>query len=169
MAAHQHANPRLGERQRLRQPQGLVEVGQGLVRKLQATRGLSGKGSGRKHLDRGCAKSCGAGLAVSVHGFLQVLAGRQADPPGSTTSSQGIVGEDSKRGARVRCARRSRCPQLACRVELSPYHKTATAQTGPGPALASRPPADTTCRPGYRRAPPRAPRALGPSTALRQG
>src|SRR5262249_62193711 len=47
--------------------------------------------------------------------------------------------------------------------------KTATAQTGPGRALGSRPPADTARVPECRRAPPQAPPALAPSAVLRRG
>src|SRR5262245_34384627 len=42
-------------------------------------------------------------------------------------------------------------------------------QAGPGPALASRPPADTMRMPGCRSAPPRALRALSLSAGLRRG
>ena len=53
--------------------------------------------------------------------------------------------------------------------EMIVYYKTATAQRGPGPALASHPPADTTRMPGCRRVPPRALRALWSPAMPRQG
>src|SRR5262249_59995184 len=51
---------------------------------------------------------------------------------------------------------RSRVP---C-ATVAGHYKTATAHTGPGQALVSRPPADTTYVPGYRRASSRVLRAL---------
>src|SRR5262249_18565448 len=78
-----------------------------------------------------------------------------------------------------------RCPQARGRGYVAPgaatfprarasfgtvavQDKTGTDHTGPGPALASRPPAGTMRMPGCRHAPPQALRALWLSASLHQ-
>ena len=64
-------------------------------------------------------------------------------------------------GSSVRCATRSNVSPISRAVStVTVQDKTATAHTGPGPALTSRPPADITRRPGCRRAPPLALRQI---------
>ena len=163
-----------GMRQLVRQRQSLVEAGQGLLRVSQQReghRGIDAAGNPRilAHAER---RSTALVWRVAGDAVLQVLARQQATHLGRTRSTRRAWWAMTARaGSWARCARRSNVsPSLARRVQLWPYrHKTATAHTGPGQALASRPPADTTRGPGCRPAPPQALHTLWPSAVPHRG
>ena len=138
----------IGMRQRVRQRQGLVEAGQGLLRVPQQPEGHRGIGAAAHPRILANAEHRRTALVWRVAGdaCLQVLAGRRQRAQAEPRHPEGIVGDDRERGVVGTVAPgaatfpRARAP---CATATVPY-KTATAQTGPGPALASRPPADTT-------------------------
>ncbi len=137
----------------------IVEAGQGLLRIPQHPEGPGGIDSAANtrigaHAER---RSTALVWRVACDGFLQVQASRRQRTKEEPRRPKGIVGDDRERGVWARCARRSKVsPSSRAVCNCSRANKTDTAHTGPGPAVASRPPADTTRVPGCRRAPPRA-------------
>ena len=84
----------IGMRQLVRQRQGLVEAGQGLLRVPQQPEGQRGNRLGRQHPDLGpCGTPAhGAGLACSGRCLPPGAGGQQATHQGRTTSPQGHSG-----------------------------------------------------------------------------
>ena len=151
-------------RQLVRQRQGLVEADQGLRRVPQQPEGHRGIDSAgdTQIMDHGEYQRTvlvwpGAGDAC----FQVPTGGRQGTKPQPRTP-QGIVGEDREGGVLGRVAPGpTTSPRAHGRsATAAGQYKTATDRTGPGPARASRPSADTTRGPGCRCARPQARRAL---------
>ncbi len=162
-----------GMRQLVCQRQGIVEAGQGLLRVPQQPEGHSGIDSAGNTRIGAHAEHRGTALVwrVACDAFLQVHAGSRQRAKPEPRHPKGIVGDDRERGVvRHVAPGAARFPRahVPC-VTVAVQYKTATDQTGPGQALASRPPADTTRMPGCRRAPPRALSALWPSAVPRRG
>src|SRR5262249_7799571 len=90
---------------------------------------------------------------------------------GDTTYIRGLSGQRQRVPGHGHVApgaaefRRTRVPSATVTVP----DKKGTGQTGPGQALVTHPPADTTHMPGCRRAPPQAQRALWLSAEQRRG
>src|SRR5262245_48456103 len=137
------------------------------------TRGAPRHGLGRPHPDRGPGETppYGAGRACRMRCLPPGADGPRTTRPAATTSTQGKNGRGPRAQRRGPAAPgAAACLQAHTRWSIGPVHyKTGAAQRGPGPARASRPPADTTRVPACRRAPPRAPYTLSRSAAPHRG
>ena len=112
-----------GMRQRVRQRQGLVEAGQGLLRVPQQPEGPSGIDSAGNTRILAHAEHRRTALVwrVACDAFLQVLAGSRQRAKAEPRRPKGIVGDDRERGVvgTLRQAQQ-RFPELSRRVQLWP-------------------------------------------------
>ena len=108
-------------RQLVRQRQGLVEAGQGLLRVPQQPEGPRGIGSAANTRILAHAEYRRTALVWRVAGdaFLQVLAGSRQRAKVEPRHPEGIVGDDRERGVvgTLRQAQQ-RFPELSRRVQL---------------------------------------------------
>ena len=108
-------------RQLVRQRQGLVEAGQGLLRVPQQPEGPRGIGSAGNTRIVAHAEHRRTALVWRVAGdaFLQVLAGSRQRAKAEPRHPKGIVGDDRERGVvgTLRQAQQ-RFPELSRRVQL---------------------------------------------------
>ena len=90
----------IGMRQRVRQRQGLVEAGQGLLRVPQQPEGPSGIGSAgnTRIVANAGRRSTALVWRVAGDACLQVLAGSRQRAKAEPRHPEGIVGDDSERG-----------------------------------------------------------------------
>ena len=111
-------------RQLVGQPQGLLDVRQGLRRVPQQPERESGINSAANTgiLTHAEHQSTALVWRVACDGFLQVHTGRRQRPQEEPSSPEGKVGEDSERRIMgTLCQAQQRFPELECRVQLWPY------------------------------------------------